>query len=50
MLLNDSQKSIKEIAFESGFVSSYYFSKIFKIKMGISPEVYRRENQTNFHF
>ena len=46
MLLNESDKSIKEIAFASGFISSYYFSKIFKIKMGIAPEVYRKKNTT----
>lgn len=41
MLLNSS-KAIKEIASELGFENEYYFSSIFKKKMGISPKFYRK--------
>jgi AraC-like DNA-binding protein len=41
-LLSMSTKSIKEIAFELGFESPSYFSKIFKIKTKISPEKFRK--------
>ncbi len=36
-----SQKSIKEIAFELGYESQYYFSRIFKNRIGQSPEQFR---------
>ena len=45
ILLADPTKPIKEIAFETGFESALYFSKIFKIKTGISPELYRKKLQ-----
>ena len=41
MLLN-SPKAIKEIASEVGFEDEYYFSSIFKKKMGCSPKYYRK--------
>lgn len=44
ILLSDNTKSIKEIAYETGFESAFYFSKIFKIKVGISPETFRNQN------
>ncbi len=39
--LYDREKPIKEIALESGFKSPYYFSRIFKKKLGCSPLAYR---------
>src|SRR6185437_8840194 len=42
MLLTDSSKSIKEIAFSLNFESPFYFSKLFKEKAGVSPDVYRK--------
>lgn len=42
MLLSDNSKSIKEIAFSLNFESAFYFSKLFKEKIGVSPEVYRK--------
>lgn len=42
-LLSDSQKSIKEIASELGFETSFSFSKIFKNKTGVSPNAYRKK-------
>ncbi len=41
-LLHDKSKPIKEIALDSGFSSPYYFSRIFKKKLGCSPIVFRR--------
>ena len=40
-LLHDKNKPIKEIALESGFSSPYYFSRIFKKKLGCSPISFR---------
>jgi AraC-like DNA-binding protein len=34
-------KSIKEISFELGFQSNFYFSRAFKSKMGVSPSEIR---------
>ena len=36
-----SEKSIKEIAFQLGYESQYYFSRIFKNRVGRSPEQFR---------
>jgi AraC-like DNA-binding protein len=41
-LLISSNKSIKEIAYELGFESAFYFSRIFKEKTKISPTDYRK--------
>lgn len=40
-LLAMTDKQIKEIAFECGFTSPFYFSKYFKKDRGISPAQYR---------
>jgi AraC-like DNA-binding protein len=40
-LLHDREKPVKEIALESGFSSPYYFSRLFKKKLGCSPVAYR---------
>ena len=46
-LLNDNQKTITEIAQECGFGTSSYFGKLFREKMGCTPEQYRkRRGQT----
>ena len=42
MLLLDHSKTIKEIAFGLNFESAFYFSKLFKEKIGVSPELYRK--------
>jgi AraC-like DNA-binding protein len=44
-MLSYSSKSSKEIAFDLGFESSSYFTKIFKNKMGVTPQTYRRQYQ-----
>ena len=40
--LRNGQKTITEIAFNSGFSSSQYFSRIFKDLIGITPSQYRQ--------
>lgn len=43
-LLDSTNLSINEIAFQTGFDSVYYFSKLFKKRNGKSPKFYRNEN------
>jgi len=45
-LLAATDKSIKEISYELGFQSIYYFSNIFKKKEGINPSSFRRSRHT----
>ena len=40
-LLINSSFTIKEIAYKSGFHSGYYFSRIFKEKIGMNPSELR---------
>ena len=40
-LLDLSDKSIKVVAVETGYSDPYYFSRVFKKVMGLSPEKYR---------
>jgi AraC-like DNA-binding protein len=40
-LLDLTAKPVKVVAFESGYVDPYYFSRVFKNVMGIPPERYR---------
>ncbi|RZK60118.1 MAG: AraC family transcriptional regulator [Pedobacter sp.] len=42
-MLIETDLSISEIAYQNGFVSEYYFSRIFKNKMFNSPSNYRKE-------
>ncbi len=42
LLLHISQKSVHEIAFESGFENSTHFSRVFKAKFNVSPLAYRK--------
>lgn len=44
-LLISSDKSIKEISYELGFQSIYYFSNIFKKKEGYTPSFFRNKNR-----
>lgn len=41
-LLAGTRKPVKEIAFELGFESAFYFSRLFKLKTNSSPENYRK--------
>ncbi len=40
-MLLSSDKIIKEISYEMGFQSNYYFSRVFKKKLGVSPSEIR---------
>lgn len=42
-LLLSTKKSVKEISWELGFQSAYYFSRAFKKKMGVSPSSLRNQ-------
>ena len=42
-LLATTNKSLKDIAVSCGFTDYYYFSKVFKQTVGISPTDYRKE-------
>jgi AraC-like DNA-binding protein len=46
-LLTNTDLSIKEISFNLGFCSVFYFSKLFKEKTGKTPSDYRRVNRSN---
>lgn len=48
-LLENSNYTINEISAETGFKNSLYFSRIFKKKIGVSPNQYRKEYQENEH-
>jgi len=41
-LLNDPERSLKEITFEIGYHEPNYFSKVFKKMCGVSPKEYRK--------
>lgn len=43
-LLRDTNLSIKEIADKLCFADEYYFSNVFKQKIGITPSAYRKKN------
>ena len=43
-LLISTDKSIKEISYELGFQSIFYFSNMFKKKEGITPSFFRNKN------
>jgi AraC-like DNA-binding protein len=43
-LLLTTKLNINEVAYQTGFDSVFYFSKLFKKKNGVSPKFYRSEN------
>ena len=45
-LLLDSEHSVLEIAINCGFQNEYYFSKLFKEKIGESPSLYRKNRRS----
>lgn len=45
VLLRQSEKSITEIAYETGFGSIHYFSRYFKESVGITPNEYRAKSK-----
>jgi YesN/AraC family two-component response regulator len=40
-MLDLTGKSVKVVAVETGYSDPYYFSRVFKKVMGISPDKYR---------
>ncbi|CAN5280564.1 AraC family transcriptional regulator [soil metagenome] len=46
LLLKTSQKSVNEIAYDSGFENATHFSRVFKEKFGFSPLQYRKQKAT----
>jgi signal transduction histidine kinase/AraC-like DNA-binding protein len=46
-LLEENQKTISSIAYESGYSDPKYFSTAFKKKYGISPSEYIKKNRNN---
>jgi len=46
-MLYFTNRSIKEICLELGFTDPYYFSRLFKKLMGISPAKYKSQHKTN---
>lgn len=46
--LASTSKSIKEIAYLTGFESQYYFSRIFRQKTGLNPSNFRNQAQGKF--
>jgi len=43
LLLMDSSRSVKKVAYELNFKSAFYFSSLFSKKTGLSPEKYRKK-------
>ncbi|WP_066195914.1 MULTISPECIES: AraC family transcriptional regulator [Gracilibacillus] len=48
LLENDGDKTIKQIAYESGFENPAHFSRYFKLKESLSPKEYRKQ-QLSFY-
>lgn len=48
-LLLSTTLNINEVAYQTGFDSVFYFSKLFKKKEGISPKYYRTEKANDKH-
>ena len=42
-MLKDTDKPVAEIAFETGFATSRYFSTAFKAATGYTPTAYRKQ-------
>lgn len=45
-MLQETALSVSEIAFQSGFESEFYFSRIFKKKLAITPSAFRKNGTT----
>lgn len=44
LLLKNTSESLKTISIQVGYSNQYYFSSVFKKKMGMTPGMYRDEN------
>lgn len=42
-ILTQSKQQVKQIAWQLGYEDQYYFSRIFKKQVGISPKEYRKQ-------
>lgn len=42
-LLTNSSMNVQEVAYEVGFINTSHFSKVFKLKYGISPMEYKKK-------
>jgi AraC-like DNA-binding protein len=49
ILLSDPSKTIKEIAYDLHFDSCFYFSRLFKEKTGLSPDLFRNTMGLNLY-
>lgn len=49
-LLDTTNLSINEVAYQTGFDSIYYFSKLFKKRIGKSPKFYRNGNVKSINY
>jgi AraC-like DNA-binding protein len=49
-LLDVTSKGVNEVAWALGYEDAYYFSRIFKKTMGISPSQYRRIRVGDFGY
>lgn len=47
LLLNSTDQSISEVAYQTGFSNLSYFTKIFKNSFGVSPSIYKK-NKSSF--
>lgn len=47
--LNNTDLSAKQIAYNLGFKSDHYFCRVFKLKTGVTPQEFRRNNQHKLH-
>lgn len=46
-LLRDSELNVNEVMLETGFVNNSHFSKIFKLKYGVTPSEYKKNAINN---
>lgn len=49
-LINDNMTSVKDIAAKCGFRDQYYFSRVFKSRLGISPSQYIQNQKENENY
>lgn len=45
LLLKNTSESLKTISMQVGYANQYYFSSVFKKKMGMTPSTYREETE-----
>lgn len=45
LLLKNTSESLKTISMQVGYSNQYYFSSVFKKKMGVTPSMYREDSE-----